>query len=140
MDPYKVIFHPMTGLCILRKSQQLELGPCNVSEAWTYTPLHAISLKGQNLCLQAEQAGKQAKLGETCTALNTKWEMISDSKLHISSKIGKDSSVCLDVDFSKNLHVVVTNDCKCLSGDATCDPASQWFKLVDAARSLITSM
>ncbi|CAH9120281.1 unnamed protein product, partial [Cuscuta epithymum] len=37
--PHKLIFHPMTGLCIRRVSllQPLELGPCSESIAWNYS-------------------------------------------------------------------------------------------------------
>ncbi|KAG5090270.1 hypothetical protein JHK82_049048 [Glycine max] len=128
VEAHKVIFHPLTGLCISGKLEPLKLGPCSNSEGWEYTAQKVLSVKGRNsTCLQAEGEGKEAKLGNECSV----WEIISDSKLHLSSKINNASDVCLDVDSNNN---IVTNACKCLSGDKTCDPASQWFKLVDSTR------
>ncbi|XP_059445883.1 glycosyl hydrolase 5 family protein-like [Corylus avellana] len=130
---HKVIFHPSTGLCVLRKSMldPLTLGPCAASDSWRYTPQKTLSLRGTYFCLQAEGLGKPARLSIICTDPNSKWEIISDSKMHLSSTVGKDS-VCLDVDPN---NTIVTNTCKCLNRDNTCDPGSQWFKLVDSTRS-----
>ncbi|KAF3529858.1 hypothetical protein DY000_02038453 [Brassica cretica] len=36
--------------------------------------------------------------------------------------------LCVDVDERDNS--IVTNPCKCLTKDASCDPASQWFKVL----------
>ncbi|CAJ1979106.1 unnamed protein product [Sphenostylis stenocarpa] len=132
--PHKVVFHPLTGLCILRKSpvEALRLGPCSNSDGWEYTDQNILSIKGTNFCLQAEGEGKQAKIGNLCSASNSRWEMISDSKMHLSSQINNSSGVCLDVDTN---NIIVTNTCKCLSKDNTCEPASQWFKLVDSTRN-----
>ncbi|KAL2328417.1 hypothetical protein Fmac_021844 [Flemingia macrophylla] len=134
-EPYKVIFHPLTGLCILRKSmiEPLRLGPCSCSDGWEYTDQKLLSIKATNFCLQAEGEGMHAKLGNACSAPNSRWEMISDSKMHLSSQINNASGLCLDVDTITN-NVIVTNPCKCLSQDNTCDPGSQWFKLVDSTR------
>ncbi|MED6217884.1 hypothetical protein PIB30_021681 [Stylosanthes scabra] len=139
IQPHKVIFHPLTGLCILRKStvDPLTLGPCSNSEGWDYTPQEkTLSINGTNLCLHAESEGMPAKLGTTCLDSNSSmWEMISDSKMHLSSSVNNNNnnngSVCLDVDTN---NIVVTNACKCLSQDTQCDPASQWFKLIDSTR------
>lgn len=109
----------------------LTLGPCAASDSWRYTPQKTLSLRGTYFCLQAEGLGKPARLSIICTDPNSKWEIISDSKMHLSSTVGKDS-VCLDVDPN---NTIVTNTCKCLSRDNTCDPGSQWFKLVDSTRS-----
>ena len=136
---YKIIFHPLTGLCVRRKSLleplRLGLGPCSEAEAWTYTSRNILTVRGTYFCLQADEVSKPARLGIMCTDSNSKWEMISDSKLHISSTTSNGSVVCLDVD-SKN--TIVTNTCKCLSRDNKCDPASQWFKIVETTRSLNT--
>ena len=131
---HKVIFHPSTGLCVLRKSltEPLRLGACTESEAWSYTPQKTLTLKGTYFCLQAIELGKPAKLGIVCTGSNSKWQTISDSKMYLSSKVNDGSTACLDVDSDNS---IVTNTCKCLSRDDTCDPGSQWFKLVDSTRS-----
>ncbi|GMY26362.1 glycosyl hydrolase 5 family protein-like [Fagus crenata] len=132
-NPHQVIFHPLTGLCVRRKSplEPLRLGPCYDSEAWSYTTQKTLSLKGTNLCLQVDGLGKPAKLGNICSNSGSQWEPISDSKLHLSSKVGNATTVCLDVDSSQN---IVTNTCECVSKGRTCDPESQWFKLIRSAR------
>ncbi|KAJ6771140.1 CELLULASE FAMILY PROTEIN [Salix koriyanagi] len=133
-NPHKVIFHPSTGLCVLRKSmlEPLRLGPCTKSEAWNYTPQKILSVKGTYFCLQTDDLAKPAKLGIICTDSNSKWETISDSKMHLSSKASNGTTVCLDVDSN---NTIVANTCKCLSKDNTCDPEKQWFKLVNSTRS-----
>ncbi|QCD88000.1 endoglucanase [Vigna unguiculata] len=132
--PYKVIFHPLTGFCILRKQvEALRLGSCSDSDEWEYTDQNTLSIKGTNFCLQAEGEGKKAKIGNICSTLNSRWEMLSDSKMHLSTQINNSSGMCLDVDTN---NIIVTNTCKCLTKDNnTCEPASQWFKLVDSTRN-----
>ncbi|OMO81585.1 hypothetical protein COLO4_23500 [Corchorus olitorius] len=63
---HKVIFHPATGLCVLRKSyfEPLRLGPCTDSEAWTYSPQKNLLIKGTYFCLQADESGTTAKLAQ----------------------------------------------------------------------------
>ncbi|KAJ6689108.1 hypothetical protein OIU85_005507 [Salix viminalis] len=131
---HKVIFHPSTGLCVLRKSmlEPLRLGPCTESEAWNYSPQKILSVKGTYFCLQTDDLAKPAKLGIICTDSNSKWETISDSKMHLSSKAPNGAAVCLDIGFN---NTIVTSNCKCLSKDNSCDPESQWFKLVNSTRS-----
>ncbi|XP_024993411.1 uncharacterized protein LOC112527181 [Cynara cardunculus var. scolymus] len=127
--PHKIIFHPSTGLCVQRQSlfKPLTLGPCSEAEGWDYTPRKTLTIKGTYYCLQADGVGKKAKLGIICTDTSSKWEAISASKLHLSSKINNGTSVCLDID-SEN--TIVTNTCKCLTNEK-CDPASQWFKIIN---------
>lgn len=127
--PHKIIFHPSTGLCVQRQSflKPLKLGPCSEAESWDYTPRKTLTIKGTYYCLQADGVGKKAKLGIICTDASSKWEAISASKLHLSSKINNGTSVCLDIDSENN---IVTNTCKCLTIDK-CDPASQWFKIIN---------
>ncbi|KAJ8758914.1 hypothetical protein K2173_002693 [Erythroxylum novogranatense] len=130
---HKVIYHPSTGLCVLRRTlfDPLKLGPCSQSDSWQYTPQKTITLKGTYFCLQADELGKPAELGFICTDSNSKWEAISDSKMHLASKLADGTTVCLDVDSN---YTIVTNSCKCLSKDSSCDPASQWFKLINSTR------
>ncbi|KAF7834474.1 glycosyl hydrolase 5 family protein-like [Senna tora] len=134
---HKVMFHPLTGLCVSGVGP-LTLGSCSDSVGWNYTNQQIVSTKKdtKDLCLQAAEVGKEVRVGNQCLDANSKWEMISDSKMHISSKVViKDNNstvVCLDVDSN---NVVVTNACKCLSTDPNCDPTSQWFKLVDTTRA-----
>ncbi|KAJ1405348.1 Ricin B, lectin domain [Sesbania bispinosa] len=134
-DPYKLIFHPLTGLCVTRKSlllgQPLTLSPCSSDDGWQYTPQKTISTNDMFFCIQAKNKGKPVTLSTSCSSPSSQWKIISDSGLHLSSKIGDGSDVCLDVDEN---NIIVTNDCKCLSGDKKCDPASQWFKLIDSGK------
>ncbi|XP_042485936.1 glycosyl hydrolase 5 family protein-like [Macadamia integrifolia] len=134
---YLVMYHPSTGLCVLEQSetQTLKLGPCDKSQAWDYTTEKTLLLNGlgqpanpeTSLCLQADVLGQPAKLGRNCTETTSKWEKISDSGMHLSIN----GAVCLDIDSS---NTIITNTCKCLT-DNTCDPSSQWFKLVTSSRS-----
>ncbi|KAL4570148.1 hypothetical protein LXL04_025799 [Taraxacum kok-saghyz] len=131
--PHKIIFHPSTGLCVQRQMfsffKPLTLGPCSGAEHWDYTPRETLTIKGTYYCLQSDGIGKKAKLGLICTDYSSKWEPISASKLHLSSKISNGTSVCLDIDSNNN---IVTNNCKCLTNDNNCDPSSQWFKIINA--------
>ncbi|XP_076955581.1 glycosyl hydrolase 5 family protein-like [Bidens hawaiensis] len=128
--PHKVIFHPATGLCVKRQSffKPLTLGPCTEAEGWDYTQRKTLTIKGTYYCLQTDGVGKTAKLGLICTDNSSKWEAISASKLHLSSKTNNGTVVCLDVDSENN---IVTNSCRCLANDNMCDPSSQWFKIIN---------
>ncbi|CAL5386184.1 unnamed protein product [Camellia sinensis] len=135
---HKVIFHPLTGQCLQRKSllEPLNLDPCTDSEAWIYnTQQKTITIKGTYFCLQADGLNKPVKLGVIWSGSTSKWEPISDSNMHLSSKLARHGAhVCLDVDPNNN--TIVTNTCKCLKIRHKCDPASQWFKIVNITRSL----
>ncbi|XP_057950291.1 glycosyl hydrolase 5 family protein-like [Malania oleifera] len=146
-SPHLIIFHASTSLCVLRNSTigPLVLGPCDQAEAWRYTPQRLLTIEGTNLCLQAaDGVGQAAKLGEDCansSSSSSKWNLISDSRMHLSSNLPRGgAAVCLDVDFAGSggdgPAIVTTNTCKCLSGNNNaCDPTSQWFKLVNTTGS-----
>ncbi|CAN1295434.1 Glycosyl hydrolase 5 family protein [Linum perenne] len=128
---HQVIFHPSTGQCVLRGQTYLDplrLGPCSESDPWTYTSRHTLSQVGTYFCFKADESGQPVELSLDCS----KFEMISDSKMHLSTKLQDGTSVCIDVDSDNN---IVTNPCKCLSKDKGCDPVSQWFKLVNSTRA-----
>ncbi|XP_077249747.1 glycosyl hydrolase 5 family protein-like [Tasmannia lanceolata] len=127
--PFQQIFHPPTGLCVIRKTfmDPLKLGPCDESERWSYTPQKLLTIKGTYFCLQAAESNKPAKLGIICTEPGSQWDSISDSKNHLSSTLANGNSVCLDVDPE---HTIITNLCKCLSGDHACESTNQWFEIV----------
>ncbi|KAI7748872.1 hypothetical protein M8C21_032793 [Ambrosia artemisiifolia] len=129
--PHKIIFHPATGLCVRRQSvfKPLTLGPCAEPEHWDYTSKQTLTIKGTYYCLQTDGVGKTAKRGIICTDSSSKWEAISASKLHLSSKTNNGTVVCLDIDSENN---IVTNNCRCLTNDNGCDPASQWFKIINS--------
>ncbi|KAG8082389.1 hypothetical protein GUJ93_ZPchr0014g46641 [Zizania palustris] len=141
--PYTVLFHPVTGQCVVRRSlmQPLELGPCGETVAWTYTEKQQrLALRDSPLlCLRAEGAGRPARLGISCGDELARWRLVSDSKLHLAvnasssySGNGGGDMLCLDV--GGDGRSLVTNPCRCLSSDNSCDPESQWFKLVSSTR------
>lgn len=124
----------MTGLCVKRLSllEPLVLGPCSEAEAWTYSPQNILTIRGTYFCLQADKIGYPVKLGVICSYANSKWDAISDSKMHLSSKLRDGTEVCLDIDSDNNN--LVTNNCKCLDKNSECDPGSQWFKIIESTR------
>ncbi|KAF5741116.1 hypothetical protein HS088_TW10G00111 [Tripterygium wilfordii] len=75
---HKVIFHPLTGLCVQRNSflEPLKLGPCSESEAWTYSTQKILSVKGTYSCLQADDCDKPAKMGLICSGSSSRWDII----------------------------------------------------------------
>ncbi|RLM65490.1 hypothetical protein C2845_PM16G04150 [Panicum miliaceum] len=156
--PYKVLFHPVTGLCVVRRPlmpgalpldlalpvQTLELGPCNETEAWEYNREHRLVLRDTllRLCLRAEGVGRPVRLGlgrAGCAGAQARWLLESDSKLHVAVHVPPSSArsemLCLDV--GADGRSIVTNRCRCLSGGGSgCDPESQWFKLVSSTRKV----
>lgn len=132
--PKKIIFHPSTGLCIVRKSLfQLKLGSCDRPESWRLSSHRVLSLREEQIfCLKAYAKSVKLRVffsGYYCS----KWKLLSESKMQISSVTRSGNSVCLDVDPGNNN--IVTKSCKCLQGNSSCDPKSQWFKLVTSTRS-----
>ncbi|CAN6268271.1 unnamed protein product [Urochloa humidicola] len=132
-EPYNVIFHPQTGLCVLAKSSKsLELGPCHDSNAWNYTSAYELVVKSTGQCLQAKYVGGNAKLGTDCSKPNSKWQLISNSRMHVSAELTKNGTrVCLDAGPDG---AIITNQCKCLIIDPACNPESQWFKVILSSR------
>ncbi|KAJ3696970.1 hypothetical protein LUZ61_000675 [Rhynchospora tenuis] len=134
--PYNLIFHPLTGLCVLMESpsKPLQLGSCADSRAWNYTSDGKLMVNGTGYCLQSVGVGKNATIGTSCSKSNSKWELISKSTMHISSKLHIfGAMVCLDVGSDGT---IITNECKCLSRNGTCSPESQWFKIIVSNRDL----
>ncbi|ESQ41662.1 hypothetical protein EUTSA_v10015466mg [Eutrema salsugineum] len=125
-----LIFHPLTGLCVTNNpsdnSPTLRLGPCPKSEPSTFNPKEG-NLWINKMCVQAPNvAGQKVKLG--VGSMCSKLGQISATKMHLSFKTSNGLLLCLDVDERDNS--VVANPCKCLTKDASCDPASQWFKVL----------
>lgn len=134
--PKKIIFHPSTGLCIVRKSLfKLKLGSCDRAESFRLSSQRVLSLTEEKiLCLKAYETGESVKLRLYFSEYYcSKWKVLSESKMQLSSITKKGESVCLDVDQESNN--IVTRNCKCLEKDASCDPKSQWFKVVTSTRS-----
>ena len=130
---HQVIFHPLTGLCVTRKSgnEPLVLAACSNSERWNYTNQNIVVVKENNMCLEAGELGKAVKVGATCSKSDSRWDLKSASKMHVSSRVSDNSTVCLDVNSN---NIVITSACKCLDTDSKCDPTSQWFKFVDSTK------
>uniref|UniRef100_A0A7N0TEU3 Glycoside hydrolase family 5 domain-containing protein n=1 Tax=Kalanchoe fedtschenkoi TaxID=63787 RepID=A0A7N0TEU3_KALFE len=135
VTPYKIIYHPSTGKCLIGDSflEPLRLGPCGDSDHWTYTSQQNLLIRGTYFCIKADKPGQPVQLSIICSEAGAKWDQISESKMHLASKLGRGDQVCLDVDSSD---MIVSSACECLSRDNSCDPASQWFKLVTSTRSL----
>ncbi|KAJ4915541.1 Cellulase (glycosyl hydrolase family 5) protein [Raphanus sativus] len=135
-DAYNLVFHPYTGFCLVRSlndTTMLTLGPCNSSEPWSYTK-QTLRIKDQPLCLQRNGPGNRVTMNKTsCSSPGSVWQTISASKMHLASTASNNTSICLDVDATNN---VVANACKCLSKDSSCEPMSQWFKIIKATRPL----
>ncbi|XP_021746764.1 uncharacterized protein LOC110712601 [Chenopodium quinoa] len=127
---HKIVYHPSTGLCILKKPVMgIKLGNCSESDHWTYTPQYTLDIEGSYLCLKAKGLNRRAKLTIDCQRRGTTWAPISASKLHLATRLSKNTTACLDVDSDNHL---VTTTCKCMRSDNTCDPGSQWFKIANA--------
>ncbi|XP_052144724.1 glycosyl hydrolase 5 family protein-like [Oryza glaberrima] len=164
--PYTVLFHPLTGRCVVRRAADdaaaaaatLELGRCEDTDAWAYTqPASTLAMRGAGrgsppLCLRAEGSGRPARLATSdaggCRgdALST-WRLVSGSTMHVAvnatttttpSRDGGGGLLCLDV--GDDGRSVVTNPCRCLDDAAAgeCDPETQWFKFVTSTRSPAT--
>ncbi|XP_010502521.1 PREDICTED: uncharacterized protein LOC104779823 [Camelina sativa] len=134
-QPKKIMFHPLSGLCIVRKPLfRLKLGSCKRSESWRLSSHRVLSLAEERiLCLKAYEKGNPVKLRLFFTEFQcSKWRLLSDSKMQLSSITKNGAFVCLDVDSRSNK--IVTRRCKCLQGNSSCDPRSQWFKLVTSTR------
>ncbi|KAM7269222.1 hypothetical protein ACFE04_024719 [Oxalis oulophora] len=135
---HKMIFHPLTGYCIKSSNNTLQLSPCNKTDGWNYTN-HTITLTNQQKlnCIQAFGEGKPVTLSQDCGSgiQGSSWNTTSRTKMQLSTNIGSKNTiqtVCLDIDSS---NTIVSNKCKCVGkGSPSCDPASQWFKLVDSNR------
>ncbi|CAH8360981.1 unnamed protein product [Eruca vesicaria subsp. sativa] len=127
-----LIFHPLTGLCMLQSFSEptkVNLGLCNESQPWDYTSDNTLKLKNMPLCLENTGPNAPVKLSKTsCSSPNlSKWQTISASNMLLAAK-STNNLLCLDVDGDNNL---VATNCKCVNGeDSSCDPMSQWFKIV----------
>ncbi|KAF0929420.1 hypothetical protein E2562_021433 [Oryza meyeriana var. granulata] len=161
--PYTVLYHPLTGRCVVRRAADaasssssaaaaavtLVLGPCNETEVWAYTqPASTLALRGTGqgtppLCLRAEGRGQPARLASDaaagCSDALSTWRLVSDSTMHVavnatsSPDHGGGGLLCLDVGADGT--TVVTNPCRCLRASGDCDPESQWFKLITSTRA-----
>ncbi|KAF3566741.1 hypothetical protein DY000_02018825 [Brassica cretica] len=127
----KLLFHPTTGLCVTSNLSNnlptLRLEQCRKAEPSTFNPSEGF-LWSNKLCVEApDVVGQKVKLGAgtKCSKLG----QTSATHMHLSFKTTSNGSLlCLDVDERDNS--IVANPCKCLTMDASCDPASQWFKVL----------
>lgn len=131
---HQIIFHPLTGRCVQVRSVPgpLSLDLCRLSPMWTYTANKTLEvIMDTSYVLESSgEAGKPVELTVSPPNPASQWDTISDSKLHLATKAKDGSDLCLDVNIRG---FIVTNECKCLgSSDPACNPASQWFKLVDS--------
>ncbi|XP_042437144.1 glycosyl hydrolase 5 family protein-like [Zingiber officinale] len=141
VPPYKTILHPLTGLCVTIDSSSrglaLAAGPCG--QQWRYGDDRTLSLADSSACVTAVGAGKPPRVGNCggsggggSSAAST-WVLASASHMHVSTRVeGDNRTLCMDV--GGDGRSVVTNPCRCMGGDAKCDPEGQWFRLVTTAR------
>ncbi|KAL0746408.1 hypothetical protein Bca101_028410 [Brassica carinata] len=138
-QPKKIMFHPATGLCIVRNSLfQLKLSSCNGPERFILSSHGVLSRTEEHVffCFKVYEEGKSVKLRLFSSESNSsKWKVLSESKMQLSLVTKDGESVCLDVDSGSGN--IVTKSCKCLEGNGSCDPTSQWFKLVTNTRSRV---
>lgn len=90
------------------------------------------------MCLKATANGEKVTFGIFCSDSASNWELISDSKMHLSVKLTANTSsiLCLDVDSDGS--TIVTSTCRCLGKDQTCDPENQWFRIIDSSRPSVS--
>ncbi|KAG6479992.1 hypothetical protein ZIOFF_063469 [Zingiber officinale] len=140
VPPYKIIFHPLTGHCVTLDSSRrlaLAVGPC--SERWNFSDDQTLSLTTGSTpsCITTVGVGMPVALTECDDVMSSKWALLSSCHMHVSTKVaGGNATVCLDV--GGDDRSVITNPCRCLGGDASCDPEGQWFKLVTSTRLIIS--
>ncbi|XP_074576132.1 glycosyl hydrolase 5 family protein-like [Curcuma longa] len=124
------ILHPLTGLCVSTDDsfQRLELSGGRCADQWSYVR-QTLSFNNGSFfsCATAGGVGMEVRLEECDTA--SKWTLLSASQLHVSTQMDDGTSLCLEV--AGDGRTVVTNPCRCLSSDSSCDPQGQWFKLVN---------
>ncbi|WOL02448.1 hypothetical protein Cni_G11167 [Canna indica] len=135
--PYALIFHPFSGLCVATNSVErpaLVLGSCE--QPWEYSERKTLSPPHSSSCLNARAAGELVRL-ESCDSSSSKWDLSSASQMHLTTQLtqgSENTTLCLDVD--EDGRSIVASPCECLSGDASCDPERQWFKLVASGRAV----
>ncbi|KAG6492906.1 hypothetical protein ZIOFF_047877 [Zingiber officinale] len=133
LSGHLMILHPLTGLCVSTDDsfQRLELSIGRCTDQWSYVR-QTLSFNNSSFfsCATAGGAGKEIRLAECNTA--SKWTLLSASQLHVSTKMDDGTSLCLEV--GGDGRTVVTNPCRCLSSNKSCDPQNQWFKLVNTDR------
>ncbi|KAK9108309.1 hypothetical protein Syun_024320 [Stephania yunnanensis] len=140
VNPYDIMFHPLSGLCVITTSEaqpQLVLGSCLDAEAWAYNKSQQTSTLtsiNTELCVQAQGPGEPVTLSKVCSSSSASWEIVSMSRMQLSSRLADSTSVCLDVGANA---AIVAKPCECPNDDDdhTCDPANQWFKMVNSTRS-----
>ncbi|KAJ0972801.1 hypothetical protein J5N97_020760 [Dioscorea zingiberensis] len=137
---YKIVYHPMSGQCVLRNyslNGVVELGPCSETEAWSFNENELGLINGTTSmsCMEGKGDGEEVKVGNICGGPNSKWDIVSPTNMQFSSQ---ETKLCLDV--SSDGKTLVTNPCLCLDGRPNCDPENQWFKLVAKTRKIFSNM
>ncbi|KAG6485749.1 hypothetical protein ZIOFF_054314 [Zingiber officinale] len=123
------IFHPSTGLCVMRSTiaDPLNLGPCSKSDSWQYTPQQFLMITGTYFCLEPVGLGDPVRLAIIC---ESRWAFASESEseggttTHLTTELADGRKVCLDADADGTL---VANSC---NQGLKLGVDSQWFKLV----------
>ncbi|ONK58169.1 uncharacterized protein A4U43_C09F8930 [Asparagus officinalis] len=125
-----VLYHPKTGSCVVQDgstNSSLHLGPCDSPRGWKYNG-QTIQLVNSDSFLKESGAGQPVTLENFANSGSFKWDLISNSKLHITSQ----TNLCLDI--GSDGSTLITNPCNCIGKDKNCDPEGQWFKMVPSNR------
>ncbi|XP_074585855.1 uncharacterized protein LOC141841577 [Curcuma longa] len=127
------IFHPSTGLCVMRSkiTEPLRLGPCSKADSWRYTPQQFLMVTGTYFCIEPVGLGDPIRLSIIC---ESRWAFASESEsesegpTHLTTELGDGRKVCLDSDADG---ILVANSCNQFDGDQAVKQGvdSQWFKL-----------
>ncbi|ONK58202.1 uncharacterized protein A4U43_C09F9470 [Asparagus officinalis] len=134
---HTVLYHPVTGLCVNPfESYKLQLGSCNSAKGWRYTKEKMIQLQGTTLYMKQSGQDGSVMLVDYHTDPSLKWELVSTTKMHISSQ--SETYLCLDV--GKFNNTLVTSPCRCLSKDKDCGPQDQWFKMISSNRPVVEQL
>ena len=119
---------------LVKSANSLKLGPCDESNAWNYTSTSELVLKHTGQCLEAKSVGDTVKLGSGSSESCSKWQLISNSSMHVSTELAKNGTrVCLEAGPGG---AITTNQCKCLTEDPSCNPENQWFKVILSSRGI----
>ncbi|XP_058102111.1 glycosyl hydrolase 5 family protein-like [Magnolia sinica] len=131
---YLILYHPLSGHCIEgSKDGNIQATDCQRRSKWIYngnkTP---IQLMGTDQCLRVAGNGLSPILSTNCSDDQSRWRMVSSSKLQIATMDAQGGFQCLEKS-SSNSSTIITSQCLCLN-ESTCDenPETQWFNFVSS--------
>ncbi|ONK58283.1 uncharacterized protein A4U43_C09F10580 [Asparagus officinalis] len=131
---HTILYHPTSGMCVNpTESSELSLGSCDSAKGWRYTKEKLIQLQGTNLFARDFGPGYNVTLSDYSPDTTMKWDLISATRMHISSM--NETDLCLDV--GRDGYTLMTYQCCLGEADQDCDPEGQWFKMVSSNRPVL---